>query len=128
MANVTYLRSIANNTPYTLTLIDGENRSNSLAVGAQHVWNGSLAIPWIGRSTENHKALRLILGPSADTSIWLFQDYWQPAHMDAVKCITASSMEYTSEDVIEVIGDNRGGGNKNLIVNLVNRHFMLYVA
>lgn len=44
MANVTYLRSIANNTPYTLTLIDGENRSNSLAVGAQHVWNGSLAI------------------------------------------------------------------------------------
>ena len=48
--------------------------------------------------------------------------------MDAVKCITASSMEYTSEDVIEVIGDNRGGGNKNLIVNLVNRHFMLYMA
>jgi hypothetical protein len=34
--------------PYTLTLIDGENRSQSLAVGAQHAWNGELAVPWIG--------------------------------------------------------------------------------
>ena len=73
-------------------------------------------------------ALRLILGTSAETCFWIFQDYWQPAHEDAVKCITASSMEYTSEQVIEVTGDNRGGGNKNLIVNLVNRNFMLYMA
>lgn len=128
MASVTYLRSIANNTPYTLTLIDGENRSQSLAIGAQHVWNGSLAVPWIGKSEENYKALRLILGPGAETSIWLFQDYWQPAHKDAVKYLTASSMEYASEEVMEVPGDNREGGSKNLIVSLVNRQFKLLMA
>ena len=60
MASVTYLCSIANNTPYTLTVVDGENRSKSVAVGAQHAWNGELAVPWIGNTNENHKALRLI--------------------------------------------------------------------
>ncbi|MCX2890009.1 hypothetical protein OO258_17385 [Pseudomonas sp. DCB_BI] len=128
MASVTYLRSIANNTPYTLTVIDGENRSHSLAIGAQHAWNGSLAVPWIGKSSENHKALRLILGPAAGTSIWLYQDYWQPAHEDAIKQLTASTMEYASEEAVEVPGDNRNGGNKNLIINLVNREFTLYMA
>ncbi len=128
MASVTYLRSIANNTPYTLTLVDGESRSQSLAIGAQHAWNGSLAVPWIGKSKENYKALRLILGPGAVTSIWLFQDYWQPAHKDAVKYLTASSMEYLSEEVMEVPGDNREGGSKNLIVSLVNRQFKLLMA
>jgi hypothetical protein len=128
MASVTYLRSIANNTPYTLTLIDGENRSQSLAIGAQQAWTGALAVPWIGRSAENHKALRIILGPRSETNIWLFQDYWQPAHEDAIKYLTASSMEYASEEVQEVPGDNRKGGNKNLIINLVNRDFTLYIA
>ncbi|MNJ31786.1 hypothetical protein D3C77_264340 [compost metagenome] len=128
MASVTYLRSIANNTPYTLTLIDGENRSQSLAIGAQQAWTGSLAVPWIGKSSENHKALRLILGPRSGTNIWLFQDYWQPAHEDAIKYLTASNMEYASEEVQEVPGDNRKGGNKNLIVNLVNRDFTLFIA
>ncbi|MFK0091351.1 hypothetical protein [Pseudomonas sp. NPDC090592] len=128
MASLTYLRSIANNTPYTLTLVDGENRGQSLAIGAQHVWNGSLAVPWIGKSEENYKALRLILGPAAETSIWVFQDYWQPAHQDVIKCLTASSMEYASEEVIEVAGDNHDGGSKNLIVSLVNRQFRLLMA
>lgn len=128
MASLTYLHSIANNTPYTLTLIDGENRSQSLAMGAQQAWNGSLAVPWIGKSSENHKALRLILGPNAETNIWVFQDYWQPAHKDAIKCLTASSMEYASEEVIEVPGDNRDGGSKNLIISLVNREFKLLMA
>ena len=128
MASVTYLRSIANNTPYTLTLVDGESRSQSLAIGAQHAWNGSLAVPWIGKSKENYKALRLILGPGAETNIWVFQDYWQPAHKDVVKYQTASSMEYTSEEVMEVPGDNHEGGSKNLIVSLVNRQFKLFMA
>ncbi|HWD32633.1 hypothetical protein ACIKP7_10890 [Pseudomonas caricapapayae] len=128
MASVTYLRSIANNTPYTLTLVDGENSSQSFAIGAQQAWTGSLAMPWIGRSGENHKAVRLILGPRSETNIWLFQDYWQPAHEDAIKYLTASSMEYTSESVREVQGNNRNGGNKNLIINLVNRDFTLYIA
>ncbi len=128
MASVTYLRSIANNTPYTLTLVDGENRSHSLAIGAQDVWNGSLAIPWIGKAEENYKAMRLILGPAAKTSIWIFQDYWEPAHKDAIKFLSASSMDYTSLDIEEVAGDNRNGGNKNLIVSLVNRQFELYMA
>lgn len=78
MASVTYIKSIANNTPYTLTLINGENASYMFAIGAQNVWNGSMAIPWIGRSAENYKALRLILGPRSETTIWIFQDYWQP--------------------------------------------------
>ena len=128
MASVTYLRSIANNTPYTLTLVDGESRSQSLAIGAQHAWNGSLAVPWIGKSKENYKALRLILGPGAETNIWVFQDYWQPAHKDVVKYLTASSMEYTSEEVMEVPGDNHEGGSKSLIVSLVNRQFKLFMA
>ena len=128
MASVTYLRSIANNTPDTLTLIDGENRSQSLAIGAQHVWNGALAVPWVGNADENHKALRLILGPAAETSVWVFQDYWQPAHKDAIKCISAAAMDYSSNDIIEIAGDNRNGGNKNLIVSLVSRQFQLFMA
>lgn len=128
MASVTYIRTIANNTPYTLTLVDGENRSQSLSVGAQQSWNGSLAVPWIGRSGENHKALRLILGPGAETTIWLFQDYWKPEHQDAIKYLKATAMSYDSEDVSEVPGDNRGGGVKNLIVSLVNREFRLLMA
>lgn len=45
MASLTYLHSIANNTPYTLTLIDGENRSQSLAIGAQQAWNARSPCP-----------------------------------------------------------------------------------
>ena len=52
----------------------------------------------------------------------------QPAHKDAIKCLTASSMEYASEEVIEVPGDNRDGGSKNLIISLVNREFKLLMA
>lgn len=128
MASVTYLRSIANNTPYTLTLVDGEDLSHSLAIGGQQTWVGWLTIPWIGKSEENYKAIRLILGPAADTNIWLFQDYWQPAHKDAIKYLVASTMEYASEELAEVPGNNRNGGYKNLIVSLVNRQFKLLMA
>ena len=128
MASVTYLCSIANNTPYTLTVVDGENRSKSVAVGAQHAWNGELAVPWIGNTNENHKALRLILGPAAEASIWVFQDYWKPAHENAIKQLAAHTMDYDSDEVIEVAGNNRNGGHKNLIVSLVNRKFKLHIA
>lgn len=94
MASVTYLKSIANNTPYTLTLINGENSSYMFAIGAQSAWNGSMAVPWIGKADENYKALQLILGPRSETRIWLFQDYWLPAHKNAVKYFTATEMDY----------------------------------
>lgn len=45
-----------------------------------------------------------------------------------MKYLTASSMEYTSEEVMEVPGDNHEGGSKNLIVSLVNRQFKLFMA
>ena len=128
MANITYICTNANNTPYALTLVDGENRSQSLSIGAQQSWNGSLAVPWIGRTNENYKALRLILGPGAETTIWLFQDYWRPAHEDAIKYLTATAMDYDSEQAHEVPDDNRGGGVKNLIISLVNREFRLLMA
>ncbi|WP_442112361.1 hypothetical protein [Pseudomonas sp. NUPR-001] len=127
MASVTYLKSIANNTPYTLTLINGENSSYMFAIGAQSAWNGSMAVPWVGKTDENYKALQLILGPRSETRIWLFQDYWLPAHKDAVKYITATEMDYAGT-TNEVPGTNRGGGNKNLIINLVNRDFSLIMA
>ncbi|MNJ54310.1 hypothetical protein D3C77_497450 [compost metagenome] len=127
MASVTYIKSIANNTPYTLTLINGENSSYMFAIGAQNAWNGSMAIPWIGRSEENHKALRLILGPRSETTIWIFQDYWQPPHENAVKYIIAPSMDYEGATQ-ELPGANRGGGNKNLIINLVNRNFEVSIV
>ncbi|TDF86718.1 hypothetical protein [Pseudomonas sp. H9] len=122
MASVTYIKSIANNTPYTLTLINGENSSYMFAIGAQSAWNGSMAVPWIGKVEENYKALQLILGPRSETKIWLFQDYWLPAHKDAVKYITGSAMDYKGSTE-ELPGNNRDGGNKNLIINLVKREF-----
>ena len=128
MASVTYLKSIANNTPYTLTLVNGEDPSHSLAVAAQGVWMGALAIPWVGRASENYKALKLILGPRADAVIWVFQDYWEPAHQNAIKHLEAAQMAYASAEVEEVPGSNRGAGYKNLIVSLVGREFRLLLA
>ncbi|MHC6224192.1 hypothetical protein ACYU03_05340 [Pseudomonas sp. X10] len=127
MASVTYIKSIANNTPYTLTLINGENADYMFAIGAQNVWNGSMAVPWVGRAAENHKALQLILGPQSATTIWVFQDYWNPPHENAIKYLTADEMDYDGA-TLELPGNNRGGGNKNLIINLVNRDFQLRIA
>ena len=128
MASVTYLRSIANNTPYTMTLIDGEDPGMSLAIGAQSAWTGSLAVPWIGHNGEDYKAMRVILGPRAETNLFLFQDYWQPAGENAIKYLESPTMSYTSNQVQEVPGSNRGGGSKNLIFSLVGRDFKLYIA
>lgn len=126
MATVTYIKSIANNTPYTLTVINGENSSYMFAIGAQSAWNGSMAIPWIGRSGEDYKAVRLILGPRAESNLWIFQDYYQPSGENAIKYLAAPSMDYEG-GTQELPGNNRRGGNKNLIINLVNRGFELLI-
>jgi hypothetical protein len=124
MANVTYLVSIANNTPYTATLVNGENSGFMFSIGAQSVWNGSMAVPWIGHQGENYKALQLVLGPRSETTIWVFQDYWMPSAKDAVKYLAADVMDYAGS-TLEVPGKNQGGGNRNLIINLKNREFEL---
>nr|WP_280043309.1 hypothetical protein [Pseudomonas sp. Hg5Tf]MDH2561469.1 hypothetical protein [Pseudomonas sp. Hg5Tf] len=48
-------------------------------------------------------------------------------HENAVKYIIAPSMDYEGATQ-ELPGDNRGGGNKNLIINLVNRNFEVSIV
>jgi hypothetical protein len=79
------------------------------------------------QSNENHKALRLILGPLPSQHLGISgllatgpRECHQTAH-----CLT---MDYDSDEVIEVAGNNRNGGSKNLIVSLVNCQFKLYIA
>ncbi|MBC8954196.1 hypothetical protein [Xenorhabdus sp. PB62.4] len=124
MAKVTDIVSIANNTPYTMSLINGENSDQIFSIGAERVWNGHLWVPWIGKTSENYKAIKLILGPKSDNYIYVFQDYYNPSGENAVKYFEGLSMNYDG-DTKEVEGDNRGGGRKVLVVNLTGRNYIL---
>ena len=93
MASVSILRSIANNTPYTLSIRNGESKSDLFSIGAQSAWNGCMNVPWIGKVSENYKAIELVMGAKAETTLWLFQDYWEPAHENAVKYLFGPEMD-----------------------------------
>lgn len=124
MASVSILRSIANNTPYTLSIRNGESKSDLFSIGAQSAWNGCMNVPWIGKVSENYKAIELVMGAKAETTLWLFQDYWEPAHENAVTYLFGTEMDYTG-GTLEVPGNNRGGGNHNLIISLEGNRFTL---
>ncbi|WP_124311290.1 hypothetical protein [Pseudomonas chlororaphis] len=124
MAKVTNLKSIANNTPYTMSVRNGENHSEQFSIAAGSAWNGSLWIPWIGKDSENYKAIQLLLGPRGDVTIWLFQDYWEPPNANAIKYLIAPEMKY-SGGTQEVDGNNRGGGEKILNVSSGTPSYLL---
>jgi hypothetical protein len=116
MAQVTDLRTITNNTPYAITVRNGENKDQFFTVNGNAGWDGSLWVPWIGNDGESWKAIHIIAGATEDLNIWVFQDYWNPPNKDAVKCFYGSSMNYGGAK--EIDGNNRGGGRKALILYL----------
>lgn len=117
MASVTTLIRIVNGTQDTISVRNGENSSQAFTISANKVWEGEIKVPWIGKESEDGKAIRLLVGPGGNTTMWLFQDYWNPAHQDAVKYLVAPAMSYNAE-TLEVSGRNRGGGSKVLTISL----------
>ncbi|WP_367376727.1 hypothetical protein [Hafnia alvei] len=124
MAKVTSIFSISNNTPYTITVRNGENLNQIFSIPAGGAYDKAVWVPWIGNSEENWKAICLLLGPQSQDYIWLFQDYWNPSGANAVKYLIAPQMDYDAE-TSEVDGNNRGGGNKALVINHKNDKYIL---
>lgn len=118
MASVTNLKTIVNNTNTGVTFINGENASQIFTIAGNSSWNGDLWVPWIGNQGEAGKAIRILSGRNSEDVVFLFQDYWHPAHADAVKYVR-DNFDY--ESAKEVEGENRGGGNKALIINPFER-------
>ncbi|ELE9727895.1 hypothetical protein RM407_001519 [Enterobacter kobei] len=115
MAYVTNIKSIANNTVYPLTIIDGENGVR-IAIAGSGAWNGDLWVPWIGNQSEDYKAIKIIWGFDSEQVIYLYQDYWYPPHENAVKYRTISPLVYYDGNNHIIPGNGTGGGNKGLIL------------
>lgn len=124
MASVTTLKSIVNSTQSSISVRNGENSSQAFTISANRTWEGKMDVPWIGKESEDYKAIRFLMGPASDVTIWLFQDYWNPPHQDAVKYLAAPAMSYNAE-TIEVSGRNRGGGSKVLTISLKDGRYVL---
>lgn len=111
-ASVTNIKTITNSLLYPITIRNGENSQEILTVGAGEGWNGDLWVPWVGSQSEMSKAIELTVAPD-NTKIWIFQDYWNPPHQNAIKCV------YHRQDygaAHEIDGNNRGAGEKALII------------
>jgi hypothetical protein len=100
-----------------MSIIDGEDTNQLFSIGAQSAWNGSMYVPWIGGDDENYKAIQISLGPTSETKLWVFQDYWDPSGENAIKYLFGPNMKYTGMTK-EVPGNNRGGGNRILMISL----------
>ena len=123
MAHVTNFKTITNNTPYPITVRNGEDTQQFFTVAGNAGWNGDLWVPWIGNDGENGKAIHIKAGSTGEINIWVFQDYWNPPNKDAIKAHYGSAMSYSHAK--EINGNNKGGGEKGLIVKLVGRDINL---
>ncbi|NJM74718.1 MAG: hypothetical protein HC852_01835 [Acaryochloridaceae cyanobacterium RU_4_10] len=110
MADVTAIRSIANNLLNPITLIDGENKSFIITIESEGGWNGNIWVPWVEDEDSMWKCITFLGIPKTE-KLFLFQDYLKPANKDAVKYCTDG--KYASG--VEVKGSNQGGGDKVLI-------------
>ncbi|EQB98039.1 hypothetical protein [Photorhabdus temperata] len=73
-----------------------------------------MVVPWIGGQEEVWKALKIYV-TGGHGNVWVFQDYWYPAHENAIKYCVG---KFSYKDAKEIPGNNRGGGNKRLLINV----------
>ncbi|VWC31002.1 hypothetical protein BLA14095_06299 [Burkholderia lata] len=114
MAGVTNITTIINETELYLTIRSGE--TNDLVFiegGEKKSLSKSFHVPWIGNQNEAKKAIDIKDNATSNVLAYLFQDYWQPPHKDAVKYCTAV---FSYEQAHEVDGNNRGAGGKVLYI------------
>lgn len=116
MAHVTNIKSISNALLYPVTVKNGENTQQTFSIQAGGVWNGDLWVPWVGNDTEMWKCLVFECPDQANMVIQVFQDYWNPANADAVKCVYVSRGEHGYWAGREISGENKGGGEKALLI------------
>jgi len=127
MANVTNLKTITNNTPYAITVRNGENTQQLFTVNGNAGHNQDLWVPWVGNDSENWKVIQIKAGTRGETDIWVFQDYWNPPHENAIKCYYGSDSSRIYTNAWEIDGNNRGGGEKGLILELHGRDIYLKI-
>jgi hypothetical protein len=113
MANVTNIRSIANNLFNSISFVDGENNEIIFTVGSEGGWNGNIYVPWVGNEDEMYKCVRIYGLPENEVT-YLFQDYYNPPYEDAVKYCNDGN--YSSGQ--EVKGTKQGGGDRVLIIDI----------
>ncbi|WP_156429446.1 hypothetical protein [Burkholderia sp. TSV86] len=124
MANITNIKMVINNTFNILVLKDGENNSKLFSVPANGVWNGDIWVPWVSSQDDEKKAINIIDAAPSQILAFLFQDYWNPPGENAVKYCNTT---FSYSGAIEVPGNNRGGGEKILIVNPAESGFSLFM-
>jgi hypothetical protein len=110
MANVTNIRTIANSALSAIAITTNDGAKQMFSVAAGGAWDGALWVPWVGNNGEMWKCLVLALG---NRKLKIYQDYWKPAYQDAVKYVWDNG---SYEDGNELGGNNRGGGEKALII------------
>ncbi|TDB44157.1 hypothetical protein [Photorhabdus luminescens] len=114
MAYVSNIRKIINNTFADMDFVNGENTSQTIRVYANSTWSGDLWVPWIGRQDEGSKTIKIISPTASKVLVYIFQDYWHPADANAIKYCNDV---FSYRNAQEISGDNRGGGDKQLVIN-----------
>ncbi|TDB44158.1 hypothetical protein [Photorhabdus luminescens] len=124
MANKTHIITIENKTEDTIVLENGEDGNKRIEIKGFNDWSGDLVVPWIGGQNEEWKALKIYVTGGHD-KVFVFQDYWNPPHKDAIKyCVRT----FSYKDAKEIPGNNKGGGNKILLVNVDEFAIQLEIA
>ncbi len=102
------IRTITNNRPEPITVINGENHDQMFSIPAKGVWNGSLIIPWVARESEMNKCITLSI--DGRKFAYIFQDY------NSINAQICWSVHGTYQLNYEVQGSNLEGGRKALAV------------
>ncbi len=116
MASVTNIKTISNALVYPVTIKNGENTQQTFTIGANSGWNGDLWVPWVGNDGEMWKCIMITCPDQDNMTIQLFQDYWNPPNANATKRVYVSRGESGYGAGREIFGENRGGGEKALMI------------
>ncbi|CAM3529247.1 conserved hypothetical protein [Xenorhabdus nematophila ATCC 19061] len=116
MASKTHIRTIKNETEFSIVIVNGEDGNKRIEIDGFKKWQGDLVVPWIGRQGEAWKALKIYV-TGGKGNVWVFQDYWNPPHKDAIKYYEGNEFSY--EGAKEIRGNNQGAGDKLLLINVI---------
>ncbi|KAA1175372.1 hypothetical protein [Photorhabdus heterorhabditis] len=120
IAGVTNIKFIHNKTPCKAIIEHGYISRKRFTVDRMSEWSGDLWAPWISDKYELNKAIHIYTGRELKSElgidIWIFQDYWNPPNVNAIKYSINKKFNY--DNALEIPGNNRGGGNKTLILEL----------
>ncbi|MFD1792200.1 hypothetical protein ACFSE0_11200 [Ochrobactrum teleogrylli] len=118
MAYVTCVKTVYNESPYTIFVDNGEDTSrNFQLVPTENKWL-NWGIPWIGREDESYKRLKFTSTQPFSKALCIYQDYWKPADANEVKYTWMEDFSYEKANGRAIGGDPDGGGNRNMIIKV----------